>query len=101
MKATQRDFAGLAPRAAESARIFFFCGPDEAGAHDAAMRIVSLMPPGYAAAPTISGGGPPADSLSRPLDAGPPTGFWSADDDGPSGALRTQQPSCHGSSVAA
>ncbi|MCB2060725.1 MAG: DNA polymerase III subunit delta [Novosphingobium sp.] len=43
MKATQRDFAGLAPRAAAEARIFFFCGPDEAGAFDAAMRIVSLL----------------------------------------------------------
>lgn len=43
MKATQRDFAGLAPRAAKEAAIFFFCGPDEAGAFDAAMRIVSLL----------------------------------------------------------
>lgn len=43
MKATQRDFAGMAPRAAEAARVFFLCGPDEAGAHDAAQRIVSLL----------------------------------------------------------
>lgn len=43
MKATQRDFAGMAPRAAEAARVFFFCGPDEAGAHDAVQRIVSLL----------------------------------------------------------
>ncbi|NYH95744.1 DNA polymerase III subunit delta [Novosphingobium marinum] len=43
MKATQKDFAGIAPRAANDARLFFFCGPDEAGAHDAAMRIVSLL----------------------------------------------------------
>lgn len=43
MKATQRDFAGVAARAAGSARIFFFCGPDDAGAHDAAARIVSLL----------------------------------------------------------
>jgi DNA polymerase-3 subunit delta len=43
MKATHRDFASVAPRAAASARVFFFCGPDEAGAHDAAMRIVSLL----------------------------------------------------------
>ncbi|MBW8753198.1 MAG: DNA polymerase III subunit delta [Sphingomonadales bacterium] len=43
MKATQRDFAGVAPRAAEAARVFFFCGPDEAGAHDAAQKIVSLL----------------------------------------------------------
>jgi DNA polymerase-3 subunit delta len=44
MKATQRDFASVAPRAAGSARVFFFCGPDESGAHDAAARIVSLLP---------------------------------------------------------
>ncbi len=44
MKATQRDFAGAAPRAAEAARVFFFCGPDEAGAHDAAQRILALLP---------------------------------------------------------
>jgi DNA polymerase-3 subunit delta len=43
MKTTQRDFAGVAPKAAGSARVFFFCGPDEAGAHDAAMRIVALL----------------------------------------------------------
>lgn len=44
MKATQRDFASLAPRAAAEARVFFFCGPDEAGAHDAAARILALLP---------------------------------------------------------
>lgn len=44
MKATQRDFAAKADRAAGAARIFFFCGPDEAGALDAASRIVALMP---------------------------------------------------------
>lgn len=43
MKATQRDFGAVAPRAAKAARIFFFCGPDEAGAHDAAHRILSLL----------------------------------------------------------
>ncbi len=43
MKATQKNFAAQAPRAAKEARIFFFCGPDEAGAHDAANRIVSLL----------------------------------------------------------
>jgi DNA polymerase-3 subunit delta len=43
MKATQRDFAGIAPRAAQAAKIFFFCGPDEAGAHDAAQKILSLL----------------------------------------------------------
>lgn len=43
MKATQSTFAGVAAKAAASAKIFFFCGPDEAGAHDAAARIVSLL----------------------------------------------------------
>lgn len=44
MKATQKDFANLAPRAARDARVFFFCGPDEAGASDAAAKIVALLP---------------------------------------------------------
>ncbi len=44
MKATQKDFANLAAKAAVSARVFFFCGPDEAGAHAAALRIISLLP---------------------------------------------------------
>lgn len=43
MKATNKDFASLAPRAAASSRVFFFCGPDEAGAADAAARIVDLL----------------------------------------------------------
>ena len=43
MKASQRDFASLAPRAAAEARVFFFCGPDEAGASDAAERILALL----------------------------------------------------------
>ncbi len=43
MKATQKDFATVAPRAAAAARVFFFCGPDESGAHDAAGRIAELL----------------------------------------------------------
>lgn len=43
MKATQKDFARVAPQAAAQARVFFFCGPDEAGAHDAATRIAGLI----------------------------------------------------------
>ncbi|MEC9068190.1 MAG: DNA polymerase III subunit delta [Pseudomonadota bacterium] len=43
MKATQRDFAGAAQRAARQCRVFFFCGPDEAGASAAADRIVELL----------------------------------------------------------
>lgn len=44
MKATQKDFRSLAPRAAREARMFFFCGPDEAGLHDAANHIAMLLP---------------------------------------------------------
>ena len=44
MKATQRDFASTAVRAAATARVFFFCGPDEAGAADAAGKIHALLP---------------------------------------------------------
>jgi len=43
VKATQRDFAGAAQRAARQCRVFFFCGPDEAGASAAADRIVELL----------------------------------------------------------
>lgn len=34
----------MAVRAAREARIFYFCGPDEAGAHDAANHIAALLP---------------------------------------------------------
>ncbi|WP_066558227.1 DNA polymerase III subunit delta [Croceicoccus bisphenolivorans] len=44
MKATQRNFAKLASGAARDARIFFFCGNDEAGAHAAAGKIVAMLP---------------------------------------------------------
>jgi DNA polymerase-3 subunit delta len=44
VKATQKDFATVAQRAAASARVFFLCGPDEAGAHDAVQKILSLLP---------------------------------------------------------
>ncbi|MFM5949907.1 MAG: DNA polymerase III subunit delta [Novosphingobium sp.] len=43
MKATNKDFKGLAPRAARQARVFFFCGPDDAGANDAAHTIAGLL----------------------------------------------------------
>lgn len=43
MKATQKDFASIAPRAAAQARIFLFCGPDEAGAYNAAQRLTALL----------------------------------------------------------
>lgn len=44
MKATQRDFAQAARRAAAQARVFFFCGPDEAGAAAAAQKMVMMLP---------------------------------------------------------
>lgn len=43
MKATQKDFLAAAPRAARSAKVFFFCGPDEAGAAAAAQRIAAML----------------------------------------------------------
>ncbi len=43
MKATQRDFAGTAPKAARQCGVFFFCGQDEAGASAAADKIVSML----------------------------------------------------------
>ncbi len=44
MKATQKDFRSLAAKAAREAKLFFFCGPDEAGVQDAAALIASLLP---------------------------------------------------------
>lgn len=43
MKATQRDFAGSASRAAQQCKVFFFCGPDEAGSSAAAVKIISML----------------------------------------------------------
>lgn len=45
MKATQRNFPSMAQRAAKEARVFYLCGPDEAGASDAADRIAALLGP--------------------------------------------------------
>jgi DNA polymerase-3 subunit delta len=44
VKATQKDFATVAQRAIGAARVYFFCGPDEAGAHDAAQKILAMLP---------------------------------------------------------
>ena len=44
MKATQRDFAQMAPKAAARCAIHFFCGPDEAGASAAAAKVIALLP---------------------------------------------------------
>jgi DNA polymerase-3 subunit delta len=43
VKATQRDFRRQAERAARECRVFFFCGPDEAGASAAAATIAGLL----------------------------------------------------------
>lgn len=43
MKATQKDFAAVAPRAVRACQTFFFCGPDEAGAAAAAQRIAAML----------------------------------------------------------
>nr|WP_221214567.1 DNA polymerase III subunit delta [Novosphingobium hassiacum] len=40
---TQKNFGTSAARAAKECRIFYFCGPDEAGASDAANRIAALL----------------------------------------------------------
>lgn len=43
MKATQKDFLAAAPRAVRQASVFFFCGPDEAGAAAAAQRVAAML----------------------------------------------------------
>jgi len=43
LKATQANFGSAANRAARECSVFFFCGPDEAGASAAAARIISLL----------------------------------------------------------
>ena len=43
MKATHKDFLRGPPPAARDARIFFFCGPDEAGASAAANRVAEAL----------------------------------------------------------
>lgn len=44
MKAKNSDFARGLPPGALDARIFFFCGPDEAGASAAAARLAAALP---------------------------------------------------------
>ena len=44
MKAKHTDFARGVPRGAADASIFFFCGPDEAGAFAAANAIIAALP---------------------------------------------------------
>ncbi|MEL6487953.1 MAG: DNA polymerase III subunit delta, partial [Pseudomonadota bacterium] len=44
MKAVAKDFARGLPRSAAQASIFFFCGPDEAGASAAAEKVMAALP---------------------------------------------------------
>ncbi|AKQ41003.1 DNA polymerase III delta subunit [Aurantiacibacter atlanticus] len=44
MKATQRDYAQAAKRAAKKCRLFFFCGQDEAGASAGVAKLVETLP---------------------------------------------------------
>jgi DNA polymerase-3 subunit delta len=44
VKATQKDFLRGLPAGAKACRIFFFCGPDEAGASAAANRVAAALP---------------------------------------------------------
>jgi len=44
MKATQKDFVRGLPAGIERLAIFFFCGPDEAGASAAANRLAAALP---------------------------------------------------------
>ena len=44
MKATQRNFASTAAKAARDCKLFFFCGPDEAGASAAAEKLLGHLP---------------------------------------------------------
>lgn len=44
MKAKHTDFARGVPRTAAGASIFFFCGPDEAGASAAASAVIAALP---------------------------------------------------------
>lgn len=43
MKATQKDFPAAAQRVARQSSIFFFCGPDEAGASAAAAQVAAAL----------------------------------------------------------
>lgn len=44
MKATQRDYLKAAQRAGDACRLFFLCGPDEAGAHAGAGKLLATLP---------------------------------------------------------
>ena len=44
VKATQKDFARGLPKAVGQSSIFYFCGPDEAGASAAAAKVIEALP---------------------------------------------------------
>jgi len=44
VKAGQRDFASTVQRTGASLRVFFLCGPDDAGVQEAAAEILRLLP---------------------------------------------------------
>jgi len=43
VKVTQKNFSANAARAVKDCRIFYFCGPDESGASDAAAKIAGML----------------------------------------------------------
>jgi DNA polymerase III subunit delta len=43
VKVTQKNFSASAARAVNDCRIFYFCGPDESGASDAAAKIAGML----------------------------------------------------------
>lgn len=57
MKATQKNFAAQMANAAAKAAIFYFCGPDEAGASDAAERLSAHIAAQQGAAERVELGG--------------------------------------------
>ncbi|WP_408591230.1 DNA polymerase III subunit delta [Novosphingobium sp.] len=44
MKATQSSFASTLAKAGREAKVFYFCGPDEAGCADGADKVAALFP---------------------------------------------------------
>jgi DNA polymerase-3 subunit delta len=46
VKVNQGSFAQNLERAVRTCRVFYFCGPDEAGAHDAAQAVIVRLPEG-------------------------------------------------------
>lgn len=44
MRATQRDFLTVAQKAGAACKLYFLCGPDEAGASAAAAKLIAALP---------------------------------------------------------